>query len=85
MGGILFIAGILTAAVISWIFLVYTDETLFLRESSIANVRLFAGLGMAIAFGFVGFLDDYIKVVKHRNLGLRAREKFALQVLIAVA
>ncbi len=85
MGGVMFITGILTAAVIAWIYLVYADESLFLPESRVANVRFFAGLGMAVAFGFVGFLDDYIKVVKHRNLGLRAREKFALQVLVAVA
>ena len=32
----------------------------------------------------LGFLDDYIKVVKKRNLGLKARQKLAGQILIAV-
>ncbi|MBE6032197.1 MAG: phospho-N-acetylmuramoyl-pentapeptide-transferase [Clostridiales bacterium] len=37
-----------------------------------------------IAFGLLGFLDDFVKVVKKRNLGLTAKQKFALQVVIAV-
>ena len=34
--------------------------------------------------GLVGFLDDYIKVVLKRNLGLRAKEKFLLLVILAL-
>lgn len=37
-----------------------------------------------LAFGTVGFIDDYIKVVKKRNLGLRAYQKLLLQILTAV-
>jgi phospho-N-acetylmuramoyl-pentapeptide-transferase len=36
-----------------------------------------------LAFGAVGFADDYIKVVKRRNLGLTARQKLAGQALAA--
>ena len=39
----------------------------------------------ALSFGFVGFIDDYIKVVKKRNLGLMARYKIVAQVLITGA
>ena len=35
------------------------------------------------AFGAIGFADDYIKVVKRRNLGLTARAKLGLQALAA--
>jgi phospho-N-acetylmuramoyl-pentapeptide-transferase len=35
------------------------------------------------AFGAIGFADDYIKVVKRRNLGLTARAKLAYQALAA--
>ena len=35
-------------------------------------------------FGLLGFLDDYIKVAKKHNLGLRAWQKLVLQILIAV-
>ena len=37
------------------------------------------------AFGAIGFADDYIKVVKRRNLGLTARAKLAYQALAALA
>ncbi|MBR3772422.1 MAG: phospho-N-acetylmuramoyl-pentapeptide-transferase [Clostridium sp.] len=39
---------------------------------------LFATLG----FGLIGFLDDYIKVVMKRSLGLKAWQKFLLQILV---
>src|SRR5579862_7910451 len=32
-----------------------------------------------IVFGAIGFWDDYTKVVRKRNLGLTARQKFALE------
>lgn len=37
-----------------------------------------------LAFGAVGFIDDYIKVVKKRNLGLTAKQKLLLQIFVAV-
>lgn len=36
-----------------------------------------------MAFAFLGFVDDYIKVVKKRNLGLTAGQKMVMQILIA--
>ncbi len=38
---------------------------------------------MTFGYGFIGFLDDYIKVVLKRSLGLRAREKLLGQILLA--
>lgn len=40
---------------------------------------------LTIGFGFVGFLDDYIKLVKKRSLGLRAWQKLLLQFIITLA
>ena len=37
-----------------------------------------------VGFGALGFLDDFVKVTLKRNLGLTARQKLALQVLIAI-
>lgn len=37
-----------------------------------------------IAFGIIGFLDDFIKIHFHRNLGLRAYQKLIGQILVAV-
>lgn len=36
----------------------------------------------AVGFGAVGFIDDYIKVVQKRNLGLSAKAKFLLQIVV---
>lgn len=48
------------------------------------NVLIFLVLSN-ILFAFVGFLDDYIKVVKKQNLGLRAKQKIIGQFLAAGA
>jgi len=39
----------------------------------------------ALVFGAIGFLDDYEKLRKKQNLGLRAREKFLLQLAVSIA
>lgn len=39
-------------------------------------------MATALAFGIIGFVDDYIKVVKKRNLGLKARYKIAGQIVV---
>jgi phospho-N-acetylmuramoyl-pentapeptide-transferase len=38
-----------------------------------------------VSFGAIGFADDYIKVVKKRNLGLTARQKLAAQFAVSAA
>jgi phospho-N-acetylmuramoyl-pentapeptide-transferase len=37
------------------------------------------------AFGALGFTDDFVKVALKRNLGLKAYQKFTMQVLIALS
>ena len=39
-------------------------------------------LFLTLGFGLIGFLDDYIKVVLKRSLGLRAWQKFSLQIVV---
>lgn len=39
---------------------------------------------VAMLFGLIGFFDDYIKVAKKHNLGLKAWQKLVLQILFAV-
>lgn len=39
-------------------------------------------VGSTLAFGMVGFADDYLKIVRKQSLGLRARSKIGAQVLI---
>ncbi|MCH5262189.1 MAG: phospho-N-acetylmuramoyl-pentapeptide-transferase [Lachnospiraceae bacterium] len=39
-------------------------------------------LFLTLGFGMIGFMDDYIKVVLRRSMGLRAWQKFALQIVV---
>lgn len=48
------------------------------------SIFLWLALGATIAFGAVGFADDYIKIVKKRSLGLTGRQKLAGQLLTAL-
>ena len=41
-------------------------------------------LGLALVYGLIGFLDDFVKVRLHRNLGLTALQKLLLQLAAAL-
>ena len=51
--------------------------------TNLSNILVWVALGVTLAFGAIGFADDYIKVRKGRNLGLTARAKFLGQTLAA--
>lgn len=48
------------------------------------NFEIIIALSVTLGFGLIGFIDDYIKVILKRNLGLRAYQKIVLQLLIAI-
>lgn len=78
MGGIMFIAGIAAAAAVCTVIFA-------IRGTLNSGTGKFALLFIiALGFGIIGFIDDYIKVVKKRNLGLTALQKFVLQLLLTV-
>ncbi len=49
------------------------------------DTRMAAVLFLTCGFGVVGFLDDYLKVVKKKNEGLKAWQKWLLQCVITAA
>jgi phospho-N-acetylmuramoyl-pentapeptide-transferase len=49
-----------------------------------SNLFVWIAVFATLAFGAVGFADDYIKVVKRRNLGLTSRQKLLGQAIAAV-
>lgn len=49
------------------------------------NPGAWAVLLVSVGFGVVGFIDDYIKVVKKRSMGFRAWQKMTAQLLITGA
>ncbi len=81
MGGIMFIIGSSVAAVICIAFLWLNGGA----ETQLMLVKVTAGALMAVGFGIVGFLDDYISIKKHRNLGLTEIQKLILQFIIVGA
>ncbi len=70
MGGLL----ILTAAVIPTV--LWAD---------LANVDIWIAVGATLAFGGVGFADDYLKIVRQSHHGLWPRYKMGLQIVSAIA
>ncbi len=69
MGGLIFMLALVISAAVLYR---YMDLK--------AVLVLFCALG----FGVIGFLDDFIKVVLKRNLGLKAWQKLALQIIVSV-
>ena len=88
MGGILIILGFFAAVAVTLI----TDKLLGgnlltegnSRPENVVYIKVFSGILMSVAFAFIGFIDDYIKVVKKRNLGLTEMQKTVLQILVIV-
>jgi len=51
--------------------------------ADLSNPFVWLALGVTVAFACIGFWDDYQKVRKRNNLGLTARTKFMLQILVS--
>ena len=66
MGGVIILAGIIAAS--------------FFYIRNYPNIIPI--LFMTVSFGLIGFIDDYIKVVLKRSMGLRAWQKLVLQFLV---
>jgi phospho-N-acetylmuramoyl-pentapeptide-transferase len=66
MGGVLIVAAIVIPTFL-W--------------ADLRNAYVLLAIGATVAFGTIGFVDDYNKVVRKRNLGLTPRAKFGYQVL----
>ncbi len=86
MGGIMIIVGFVSALVIGLTYALLFGKNLAIecRDSYRITVMI-AGVLMALCMAGIGFMDDYIKVVKKRNLGLTARQKTFLQLLVSAA
>ena len=52
--------------------------------ADLTNLYIWVALISMLLFATVGFIDDYLKVVNRRSLGLRVRQKLILQSLIGL-
>src|SRR5437016_10814129 len=68
MGGLLLIASVVISTLL-W--------------AKLSSFYVWVVIVATLAFGGVGFADDYLKLVKRRSLGLTGRQKITLQLLIA--
>ena len=87
MGGIMFIISTLVSVACVLVTDHLMGGNLFSSEHAMPDtlkVKLVAGVILAIGLGFVGFADDYIKVVKKRNLGLTEIQKTIPQVILII-
>jgi phospho-N-acetylmuramoyl-pentapeptide-transferase len=73
MGGTVFIIATIVGYFAAKLFTMTTPTA-----SAVLVLFLFAGMGA------VGFLDDFIKIVRQRSLGLRSKAKLAGQTVVAV-
>jgi len=72
MGGLIFLSSIIISTLaLSFYFDQLTTQSIVL-------------LVILVGFGLIGFLDDFIKVVMKRNLGLTSIQKLIGQILISV-
>jgi phospho-N-acetylmuramoyl-pentapeptide-transferase len=72
IGGLIFILAIVVSRLV-----------FFLWKRDVPPTEEVLILGLMLAYGLIGFIDDYRSVRFGRSLGLRAREKMALQILFA--
>ena len=70
MGGLL-ILGVFALAAILW--------------ARLENMYVWTVVLVTLAFGLIGFVDDYLKIVRGNARGLRARWKFLAQSVVALA
>ena len=84
MGGLMFIFGTIAAVAVT----VITDKLLGgdIVDSSATGAsiielytKFYSGIIFALSVALIGFADDYIKVVKKRNLGLTEKQKTVLR------
>ena len=88
MGGIMFIIGFAVAFGVTLVVdhLMGGDLLVFGNEMpQSVRIKVYGGLLLSLGFALIGFLDDYIKVAKKRNLGLTEVQKTVLQILFIAA
>lgn len=79
MGGILILGGFFVSLALYFILTFVTGNGARGHEEIVPVMIL------TIGFGLVGFIDDYIKVVRKQSEGLKAWQKMGLQIIVTTA
>ena len=84
MGGIMIIAGVIVSIAVSYGYSSLAGRQLsYQLGNSLYLTKTIAGIAFALCMACIGFADDYIKIVKKRNLGLTARQKTFFQLIVS--
>ncbi len=78
MGGLIFIASVVIMCAICYTIGVVSGVDVP------AGAEITMLIVISVVYGIIGFIDDYIKVILKRNLGLTAKQKFLLQLICAI-
>ena len=85
MGGLLFIFGSIIATAVGYALYRFFGTTDFVSTfSNREALRLLSCMIFCLLFGVIGFIDDFAKVAKKQNEGLKPMQKIVLQVVAAV-
>lgn len=82
MGGLIFIAAIFAMSAICCVLGLFFGMDMPADSTYLKTLVML--LCLSAVYGVIGFIDDYIKVILKRNLGLTAKQKFLLQLVAAV-
>ena len=85
MGGIGFIFAVCVSFAVGMIALGTSKNADWFGEDKTEFITTVSGFVMALLFGFMGFLDDFIKVKQKHNEGLTPLQKIIFQVMIIAA
>ncbi|CAI9386143.1 phospho-N-acetylmuramoyl-pentapeptide-transferase [Niallia sp. Sow4_A1] len=66
------------------IFSIVVTTLVMINKFSEPTIKTYLLLLVLVGFGLLGFLDDFIKVVMKRNLGLTSRQKLLGQIIISL-
>lgn len=82
MGGFMFILSVPIAAWVAYICIKMYRTANMIEAPEKAGLKLLLAIAVSMLFMLIGFADDYIKVVKKRNLGFSIKAKTILQVVL---
>ncbi len=85
MGGFMFAASTVIASAVGYLLISKFRESRLIDPPENSLLKLAVGIGAALLFMLIGFIDDYIKVVKKRNQGFNVAAKSVCQVIVTVA
>ena len=86
MGALMIVLGVIAGILVAVVFsLLFNGDLTKELSLGIKPIVFIGGIVFALLCSAIGLMDDYIKVVKKRNLGLTAKQKTVFQLISTAA